>query len=223
VRAEHQSKDNTWILGGVGGQDFAGNDFLGQYLTLANPDTGWSAYVELRETQQPQRFEVQAIGPYSNLTLKASPYWNTFSVVGVRYEDRVDTRIEWIYYETGYSQTEWNNLSTALTQLSPYLGSNATSFQSPGLELLTKNWISASVRIPDIGPRKQWQWINRILLSTGDSVTTLRSGFFQTDLEAPVFDAWTFYGEGRWSFGNNNTELLLANNSLLTLGVRCAW
>jgi hypothetical protein len=224
LRAERQTKDNTWILGATAGQDFAGDDFLGQYATVSSPDTGWSTYAELRETYQPQRFEPVAMGPYLDMVLKATPYWNTFSVVGLRYESRVDTRLEWIYYETGYSQNDWKSITTALTQLSPYIVSNGVAFQNSGLEFPTKNWLSLSVRTPDLGPRNLWQWINRVLISTGDSaLNSLRSGFFQSDLEAPVFDSWTLYGEGRWSFGNTNTELLLTNTVLLTLGVRCAW
>gem|GEM_PF-4512860 len=224
VRAEHQALNNTWIGGLTAGQDFAGHNFVGHYLTLSNPDTGWSVYEESRETWNAQRFEVGSNGAFPVLNLQTQTNPNLYSALGLRWEGRSDLRLEWIFYETGYSETEWTQITTALGQLTPFSLSNAAAFASPGLELLTKNWLSLSLRTPDIGPSAKWQVINRLLVATGDSpFHSVRSGFWQMDWEAPAFQAWTFYLETRLGFGNSNTELLLSDWSNLTVGGRLAF
>ncbi|MBC7466418.1 MAG: hypothetical protein H7256_10535, partial [Bdellovibrio sp.] len=75
-----------------------------------------------------------------------------------------------------------------------------------------------------LGPWSDWQWINRVLIAVGDQATgNLRSGVFQSDLEMPAYQAWTFLAEIQNNFGNVNTELLLASRESYYVGVKYAW
>lgn len=225
IRTEAQSEDSSTIIGLIVGADSFKSNLFGEYFSFSSSATGISGYFEGRHTQNSSRFYPTSKAGFISLDLTEQQSFNTYSVLGFRYEGRVDARIEWIDYELGYSESEWRQVYQGVTQFSPYLVENLKKFQAPGMEFLTKNWISLSVRTPDIGPKSKWQWTNRALISMGDSI--YRTTLLQTDLEMPTKlfgqESWTFYLEGRFVVGDANTEMLLNSSSMIAAGGRFAW
>jgi hypothetical protein len=219
LRAEWQSDDVSQLWGIV-----LGTDYLGEYMQLASPSTGFSVYFEGRHNYQAQRYNVEGTSGAYALNLRTTPGYTSFSDLGLRWEDHVDIRAEWIFYELGYSEAEWNQIVLANSQLSQFLAANLGHFQALGLEFMTKNWLSLSMRIPDLGPKANWQWTNRLLGSVGDSFNgNLRAAMLQSDLEIPAFEAWTLYGQLRAFSGNQNSDLMLSSINSVYLGARVAW
>lgn len=225
IRTETQSEDSSTIIGLMAGSDSFNSSIFGEYFLFSDHETGFSGYFEGRHTQNSSRFYPVSKSGFVSLDLTQQQSFNTYSVLGFRYEGRADTRVEWISYELGYSESEWKQVYQGVTQLSPYLVENLKKFQAPGMEFLTKNWISISIRIPDMGPKSKWQWTNRALISMGDSI--YRATLLQTDLEMPTKlfnqESWTFYLEGRYVIGDSNTEMLLNSSSSVAVGGRYAW
>lgn len=226
VRGEWQSDSAAVLIGGILGQEADAASFFGEYLQLRSDSTGFSVYGEARHTVDAKKFELVNAGGFEQLVeqRRGSSKVDTYSVLGLRWEGRIDARLEWIHYDLGYTEGEWERLKTALTQLSPYLLENLRRFSRPGLEFLTQNFWSASVRFPDLGPSSDWQWINRLLVATGDGAgSAVRSGLFQSTIEIPFFDAGTLYGEALINSGTKDTELLLTTEAAYYVGARWAW
>lgn len=223
VRGEYQSDSADQTYGLLAGQEYSAATYFGEYLSFTSQSTGFSLYFEGRHTTDPQRFNPVNTAGFYNLTLQKQRGTSTYSVLGVRWEGRVDARAEWIYYDLGYSENEWKNMVTALSQLSIFITDNLKKFQRPGLEFLSKNWLSLSLRIPDLGPKSNWQLTLRALFSGGDQFGVSRAGFLQADLEVPAYESWTIFAEAKTSFGTADTELLLAANSSASIGGRWAW
>lgn len=224
LRGEWQSADASQIAGLLVGKESFSEGFVAEYFQLRHNSSGLSLYAEARHSSKPERFEIVDQGFYKELQLKKQEGVKTYSVIGTRWEGRIDARLEWIFYDQGYSETEWNSLLQSVAQLSPAILNNAEKFSKLGLEFPTKNWWSLSIRKPDLGPWSDWQWINRVLIAVGDQATgNLRSGLFQSDLEMPAYQAWTFLAEIQNNFGNVNTELLLTSRESYYVGVKYAW
>jgi hypothetical protein len=226
LRGEWQSDDASRLAALLIGQEADAAPFVGEYFQWRHDPTGFSVYFEARHTQDPRKFQVRDTGPFPfrELTLQTEKGVRTYSVTGLRWEGRVDARIEWITYDLGYSEIEWDQILAGLTMPSPYLIENGARFSRPGLEFSTRNWGSLSIRIPDLGPRSDWQWTHRVLWATGDKVAgTLRSGLYQSLLEMPAWEAWTFFGEFQHTFGRENTEMKLRNHESAYLGARGGW
>lgn len=224
LRGEWQSDDASQIAGLVVGQESFSKGFVAEYFQFRHNSSGLSLYAEARHSSKPERFEIVDQGFYNELQLKSQDGIKTYSVIGTRWEGRIDARVEWIFYAQGYNETEWNNLVQSVMQPSPAVLNNAEKFSKLGLEFPTKNWWSVSVRAPNLGPWSDWQWINRVLIAVGDQATgNLRSGVFQSDLEIPAYQAWTFLAEVQNNFGIANTEMTLTSRESYYLGVKYAW
>lgn len=226
ARGEWQSDSGAILIGGILGQEADAANFVGEYLQLRSDSTGFSVYGEARHTVDAKKFALVNTGGFEQLIeqRRGSSTLDTYSVLGVRWEGRVDARLEWIHYDLGYSESEWERLKTALTQLSPYLLENLRRFSRPGLEFLTQNFWSASVRFPDLGPSSDWQWTGRVLVATGDAAgREMRSGLLQSSLEIPVLEAGTLYGEVLLNSGTKDTELFLTTETAGYVGARWAW
>lgn len=224
LRVEWQSNDASQLVGILIGKEKYSLSFLAEYFQFRNDMNGTSIYMEARHSLNPERFEIVDQNFYKELILKKQNGIKTYSVAGLRWEGQVDARLEWIFYEQGYSESEWNSLIQSITQLSPVILTNAARFSRSGLEFPSKNWWSLSVRASDLGPWSDWQWTNRALIAVGDKTSgNLRSGVFQSDLEIPAYQAWTFLAEIQNNFGTVDTELLLSSRQAYYLGVKWAW
>ena len=224
LRGEWQSGDASQLVGLLVGKENFSEGFVAEYFQLRHNNSGLSVFAEARHSSKTERFDIIDQTFYKELQLKTQDGLKTYSVVGARWEGRIDARIEWISYNQGYSESQWNDLVQSVTQPSPAILNNAEKFSKLGLEFPTKNWWSVSVRTPDLGPWADWQWTNRVLIAVGDNPTgTLRSGIFQSDLEMPAYQAWTFLAEIQNNFGNANTELALSTRESYYLGAKYAW
>ncbi len=224
LRGEWQSEDASKILGVVAGREMAQVPFVGEYLQYRDDASGVSLYWEGRHSQRPTTFAALPRGPFYELTEKEESGWCTFAVTGLRWEGDYDFRLEWIRYDLGFSEEDWEKLLSSVTELSPYVLGNAQKFAKPGLEFWTRNAWSFSWRIPNAGPRGDWQWIHRVFFSVGDEAFgDLRSGLWQSNLDVPVGEAWTLLGELQIGFGEPETELRLRAERSLYAGARWAW
>jgi len=221
LRAEYQSENSVETYAFLVGQEEDEAKFFGEYVQLRSDSTGLSAYLEARHTSAPMRFDLDGSGA---LKLTEDTGFQTYSVVGVRAEGTVDARLEWIYYQLGYTEAEWKGLLTTVTTASASQPANLAAFYRPGLDFTARNWLSLSIRKADLGPRGDWQWTNRFLTTTGDSVFhSPKSSIVQSDLEVPAFSAWTFYGSLQFRFGDQDSRLLLDRKFSGFVGARWAY
>lgn len=224
ARTEWISSQHDFNLSFSAGQELDQAFFVGEHLLFSHESSGFSAYIEARQTESASKFDLVQDSFSSHLELQKQKGWTNYSIAGLRYEGDFDLRFEWIEYQLGYSEKEWDQLILALKVPSPYLTQTASRFARPGIEYLTKNLLSASIRVPNIGPKSDWQWMGRVLAATGDrAFSSARSGSLMTSLEIPAYSAWTLLFEIQASFGKTETEFRLQEESSSKLAARYAW
>jgi len=135
--------------------------------------------------------------------------------LGVRFEDSWDLRAEYIYNSIGWSAEQFSQSLAAVTQLSPSLLKNTVRFSKPGLDLLEKHYVYLSLRIPDLGKKKEIQAFVRCLKPLQSSGVT-----YQVSFEQVINDAWMAYGEVIQKNGEANQSMTLADQTALSVGFK---
>lgn len=135
--------------------------------------------------------------------------------LGVRFEDTWDFRVEYIYNSIGWSAEQFSQGVASATQLSPAILKNSVRFSKPGLDLLEKHYVYLSLRIPDLGKKKEIQAFVRCLKPLQSSGVT-----YQVSFEQAINDAWMAYGEVIQKNGEANQSMTLADQTALSLGFK---
>ena len=136
-------------------------------------------------------------------------------ISGVRYEGRVDVRLEYFFNSDGYSTKELEWALQSLSTASPTLARNFNYFFKSGLELPGQHYVYASIRVPDIGWKKQGSFAIRDLISGQDA-----SNILQLSAEQPVSDSVVLNFEASAFLGQDDRELTLVDRSVVTAGLK---
>lgn len=134
---------------------------------------------------------------------------------GFRSEDVWDIRLEYIYNSTGWSSNQLSEGLHSASVVSPAILKNAVRFAKPGLELLEKEYLYFSVRMPDLGKKKDIQANVRTLKALRSSSIT-----YQLSFEQVINDSMMAYGELIQKNGEVNQSMTLLEKTSLAVGFR---
>lgn len=191
--------------------------FVGAYGNWTFYET-LSFYVDSkhRKGRYHYRPEQNFLGLY-DLTLAPREKESIFnlSVLGLRYEEDIDLRLEYVNNQIGFNKSELKNAITSASTLSPNLVQNLKRFQNTGLEFLGQNYLYISLRKNNVLKFmfKDLIFSTRYLHSMQDS-----SGVLQMVFEKPIFVSATGYLESQLSLGEDAKEFTLADRSRVALG-----
>ena len=133
---------------------------------------------------------------------------STSSVLGARYSftGGTDFRVEWIFQELGYTASQIETIYDAASSRSPIQQAKNIELLprliKSGLELPGRQYLMASLRIPDVFEFQKTLVYSRILFSPRDYSATA-----YLTVEIPVSSYGTSFVELYQSFGENQSEL----------------
>lgn len=215
LKSEVRSKAGQSYFGLLAGTQADGRKFFGEYMNTTT-DSGWSFYLDARHPIGERRFQSKDQGAYKANTLVSDDVGvKGLAVTGVRYEGRVDTRLEYFYNYDGFTRDDFRAQINSLRTLSPYYVSNLTRFLRPGLELYGQHYAYFSVRVPDLGRKKDSSFSFRTLSSIQDGSTLAQSSY-----EKPFSDSVVGLLEGFVTLGEENQELTLFDRTAVVVGAK---
>ena len=214
VKSELRSQDGASSLGGLAGTQPDGRRFFGEYGTLAF-SSGWSIYLDARHPLGTRRYLPQASISGDLETLQTSDRLSSLALAGVRWEGRVDARLEYFYNSDGLSAAEFKSSLDTLRALSPNSPVNLARFLQPGLEIYGQHYLYASVRVPDLGHAKDISVSARVLGALQDGSSLLQASF-----EKPWSDSTVVLLEADATLGGDNQELTMFDRSAAFAGLK---
>ena len=233
VKAELSFGGGAHYIGLVGGGREHGRPWLGEYASLALPfpegtsvyfdaahQRGSSAYYPISQTGPAGPVEVVSL----EQTRKDEDRVETIAVSGLRYDFVQGTiaRLEYIWNEPGYDQTQQDLVRAAL--VSEELAQQATKGQligrshAAGLELPGKRYAFASLFVPDFLTVDDLTATGRALVSLTDQSTNSYLA-----LEYEVGDAGTAFMASSLSSGEQDSELAGFTKQSHIGGYRYIW
>lgn len=216
LKSEVRNKAGNAYAGALLGSDDDRLPFIGEYGQFGW-ESGWSVYLDARQTRGNHTFVPQMNGfGYIEMDPKDdnSAIVNQ-SIVGVRWEGRVDVRAEFYWNSAGYTPDQFQWALSSVRVPTPWLANNLSRFLQPGLELLGRYYSYLSIRIPDLGRKKDVSIAFRNLNSLQDA-----SGFAQFAFDKPLNDALVIELEADLAYGGPDSELTLASSYELVAGLK---
>ncbi len=140
------------------------------------------------------------------------------SLIGVRFEDRVDFRQEFLFHDPGYTEDEWKNAKKSATTLSLNLQKNLNRFYKPGLEFKRKAYSYTSLRIPNLGSKDDITVFARLINSLSEE-----SRVYQMAYEHNLTEAMVGSVEYTRSAGAEDSEFNLWTDDQFSAGLRYAF
>lgn len=204
-------------IGLVAGVEEKNNAFLGQYFNVTFAET-FSVYGDIKESKNRLNFVPTQVGGFTILdSADLQPLeWGTLAVVGARWEDDFDLRVEQIYNGAGFDKNELAQVVLSISDIAnPAYLRNLSRFQRIGLELLGKNYTYFSFRMNEPLKFKDFNVYARYLYSGQDGSS---SSQFEADLG--FLDAWQVFGNFTFINGNLDTEFRLLNDWQAMLGIK---
>lgn len=216
LKTEITSAGQTSYIGLVGGTQPDSRPFFGEYLNFAM-DSGWSFYIDSRHPIGVRHFVPRrtASGFLLMDEQRDDDTIESLALAGLRWEGRVDLRIEYFYNSPGYDTSEFNLALDSITEPGPYLWLNFARFLRPGLEVYGQHVLYLSGRLPDFGKKKDMQFALRAAISLQDG-----SAFVQSILEKPLSDSIVLNLEADSTLGNMDSEFTLLDRLILIAGVK---
>lgn len=201
IKLERALSKSSDYVGVVVGKTPYRENFIGEYFALNFTDE-FSAYVDARHQNGSRNFypDDDAFAEFSER--EKSNGIKTLANVGVRYETRVDMRLEYIYNGVGLDDNDWRRARTAVTTLGPRLAENFKKFYRGGRDdLQRQHYGYASMRIPDIGPRNEYTLFLRHFQSLADS-----SSSSQFQMDRITGESFNLYLEASLFNGSKTSE-----------------
>ncbi|MES3037987.1 MAG: hypothetical protein V4736_08785 [Bdellovibrionota bacterium] len=217
VKGEWRSKSSLNYVGVVAGREREQRFFFGEYFNFT-PWDGFSFYADARHPQGYTAWIPRTTSGFVELRddqLYDPTNFYTISVAGIRWESRNDFRLEFVHNGVGWDKNLFERSLASLSQISPFTASNFSRFYRPGFDLLTENYIYASLRIPDLGKKQNITLYFFNLHSLTDD-----SGMVQGAVDKPFTDTIVGYGELAANYGKDNTEFKLLSDNFFRFGVR---
>ncbi|MDG0815471.1 hypothetical protein [Bdellovibrio svalbardensis] len=211
--------DGSSSLGAVVGTEGYGRPFFGEYFTWYLTDAV-SFYADLRHLVGSYTYDPSMDSNGFIQLVETDPNSGQMFTIadwGLRYEGRVDFRMEWFYNGVGWDKEALKYAIQGITYPNPYLVNNLKRYSHSGLELPGQNYFYLSLRIPDLGKKKDASLYMRNILSAQD-----QSGVFQVSADKALSDSWTGYLEVLSSYGADMTEFRLLYGVQGSVGLRWA-
>jgi hypothetical protein len=215
LKTEIKNQGGQTYLGGLAGSQPDGRKFFGEYFN-SSFESGWSFYFDARHPLGERRFELQNKSGFKTETLVSNDSGlHALLLSGVRWEGRIDARMEYFYNSDGLNRNEFQDQLSALKAISPVTLLNFSRFLRPGLELYGQHYSYFSARIPDLGSKKDLQVALRSIVSLQDG-----SSISQLSVDKPLSDAFVGLLEAFTALGENDRELTLVDRTALIAGVK---
>jgi hypothetical protein len=217
IKLERTLEKSDNYLGLVTGVTPMQEAFVGEYGVLSFNDEV-SMYFDARHQYQNHNFYPSHDTFYQNpYTQKKKDSQELYSLVtvGLRYEARVDFRLEYIYNGLGLTNSDWKNAQRSLTTLSPNLTSNFKYFNLSGRDLNLQHYAYASARISDLGPKNLYMVFLRHFLSLQDN-----SSLSQIQVDRETGENLNLYLEVSAYQGRQNKDFTLLISSEVSAGFR---
>lgn len=189
--------------------------FFGGYLNYAYTE-GNSVYFDLRVTEDPQIYRpTQNRLGFDTLEIQKAANPVMLAVLGIRFEGDYDTRVEVIHNEGGYSKAELTRALSASQYPNPAFPINLVKLSRAGVELLQKQYLYLSHRIPDASGVQGLNLALRSLLAVQSP-----SGNFQFALDYGINDSLTWLSELTFTQATDDSEFSLAEKLSISLGLK---
>jgi hypothetical protein len=204
-------------IGFVVGTEEKNNFFLGQYFSMTFADS-LSFYADVKESKNKLNYMPKRNGTHYDLVFSDShPIdWSTLGVLGIRWEEEFDARLEFVHNGAGFDRHELNQaIFSASDYSNPNYRQNLERFRRIGLEFFGKSYTYFSIRKSDPLEINDLNIFFRNLFSLQDS-----SGLFQFEADYSLFDSWQILTHFNFINGNSNSEFRLSNDWQFLMGVK---
>lgn len=215
VKIERRGQNALNYFGVDGGTIDDTIPFVGEYFN-AELISGLSIYFDGRHSQGSAQY-MPDISPdllYDMVYVRNDHTWNTLAVGGVRWEGSVDFRLEYIYNSYGMEKSDLVAAFQSALPQHPRGDQNLKRLLGSGRELLGQHYGYASLRMPDLFVQN-----NNLALRYIQSLMD-QSATVQLAWDIAVGDAWTFFAEANYSFGDNTQELSALEKASGQLGLK---
>lgn len=216
VKYEYQSiKNSNNYLGLVFGQADAADFYLAQFGQY-DFDNGFSIYFDSK--QSINQFYYQPFESTSGVImtdLQENDKVSSLSVIGVRYEDSWDIRLEGLYNSLGYNEEAFNLALDSVYYPTPYQNQNIKRFLKNGLELKSKYYSYLSIRKADLFNWNEFNFYFRSMTALLDS-----SGVEQIELEKTFGNHLNLFLQSSFFRGTRNSEFRLTHEWQYALGFK---
>lgn len=207
-------------FGVVFGQQEARRFLTGIYFNL-NFSESFSVYMDGKFSEGSIAYYPTEVMPGVSMQLPSEAMTNEaqyYVIGGFRWEGRWDIRAEYLYNSAGYKTDEITSAINSTVSNNPYFLFNLNRLTRSGLEFIGQHYAYLSVRIPDLGKKKDGSAALRFLYSLQDESSVTQASF-----ETALGDMLNFYLESSVNAGPDNAEFNLLEKASLFLGVRLSW
>lgn len=190
--------------------------FVGLYSSVYVTE-GFSAYIETRHSKGSPAYYPTGIGFSQNRKGEDSIY--TMALMGLRFEDVIDARTEFLWNGYGYTDGEFGTALTAVYFNPALLG----TFLRPGLEITKRRYLYLSIRDVKLISSDRFHAALRYLRSLEEGSLSKQSGLLWSNLDYALSERVTGYFEPTVRHGNELSEFGQTFNWELLLGLRVVW
>jgi len=189
--------------------------FIGEYFNV-EAFQGLSFYLDARHSNGSAQYKPD-LSPdtlYDMYYVKKTGVWNTLLATGLRWEGRVDFRLEYVYNSYGLIKEDLQFAFLSALPQHPRSDQNLKKLLGSGMELFGQHYGYLSLRIPDLFVQNN-NLSFRYVRSLMDQSASL-----QTSYDTAIGDAWTLFAEINVSIGDNTQELSALEKSSGALGFK---
>lgn len=215
LKYERQWANTRHFAGAVTGVSNDADYFIGEYGQYEFAE-GATVYADIKQSMNKFFYEPYQQSPFQRFReAERNNRFSTLGIAGLRYENDIDARVEYIYNSAGYDRDQFKQALMASRELSPYLPENLNRLFASGLELTTKNYIYVSLRKTEPFDIKDLSVFLRSLNSILD-----HSAVDQVEFDKSVTDWANIFGQASFFRGDTDTEFKLVNDWKASVGVR---
>lgn len=215
LKVEHRGENALNYFGIVTGVVDDGLPFIGEYFNFEISE-GLSFYADARHTQGSAQYEplLSADGLFDMAYLREEDSMNTLVVSGVRWESRLDIRLEYVFNSLGFNRDMMGAAFQSVVPQHPRGNQNLKRLLGAGLELYGQQYAYLSVRIPDFLIQN-----NNLALRYLQSMLD-QSGSLQLAWDKAIGEAGTLFADVNLTLGGNSQELSALEKASGQLGLK---
>ncbi|MGE3840929.1 MAG: porin [Vicinamibacterales bacterium] len=219
TKVEYASPDGRGYVGATVGVRDGSRAWFGEYGSWAVTQ-GLSIYVDASHSRGSRAWypEAHADGVFFSRRLSDASRWQLLGLMGMRYVfvNGIDWRGEYVHQQAGYSQNDTRlAVQAATASPGPFVFERLTA---PGLEVLGRRLVLASLRVPDLPPRDRVSIQGRYLHSLTD-----HSGVAFATATLETSDALVLFGSALVSRGPVTGEFARLARASAIAGALWTW